>query len=90
MKDGMKPLKINHKGLEKEIGAGNTYIEVGNRKFLLMEVNEVYDNNSYQVTDLEEEKLLKALKEENPILSDDEIQALLGIKNESIVEKICS
>lgn len=35
----MKPLKINHKGLEKEIEAGNTYIEVGNRKFLLMEVN---------------------------------------------------
>ncbi len=68
----MKPLKINHKGLEKEIEAGNTYIEVGNRKFLLMEVNEVYGNDSYQVTDPEEEeKLLIALKEKNPILSDE-------------------
>jgi len=77
----MKPLKINHKGLEKEIGAGNNYIEIGNRKFLLMEVNEVYGNDSYQVTDPEEEeKLLKALKEKNPILSDDQIQELLGIK----------
>jgi len=77
----MKPIKLNYKGLEKEIEAGNTYVQVGNQKYLLMEVNEVYGNDSYQVTNPEkEEKLLKALKEENPILSDDEIQALLGIK----------
>lgn len=74
----MKPLKINHEELEKEIHRGNSYIQVGKKKYLLMEVNEVYEVNSYEVTDSEEEAmLLKALKEENPILSDNEIKKIL-------------
>ena len=52
----MKPIKLNHKELEREIELGNTYIQVGNQKYLLMEVNEVYGSDSYQVTDAEEEK----------------------------------
>ncbi|WP_156418712.1 hypothetical protein [Lentibacillus amyloliquefaciens] len=44
-----------------------------------MEVNEVYETNSYEVTDPEEErKLKKALKDDNPILSDEEMNKMLG------------
>jgi len=76
----MKPIKLNHKELEREIELGNTYIQVGNQKYLLMEVNEVYGSDSYQVTDPEEEKkLLKALNEKNPILTDRDIQKMLGL-----------
>lgn len=76
----MKPIKLNHKELEREIELGNTYIQVGNQKYLLMEVNEVYGSDSYQVTDAEEEKkLLKALNENNPILTDRDIQKMLGL-----------
>lgn len=70
----MKPLKIDHEELEKEIHSGNSYIQLGKKRYLLMEVNEVYDVNSYEVTDSEEAMLLKALREENPILSDKEIK----------------
>lgn len=75
----MKPLKIDHAELEKKIDCGEPYIQVGKQKLLLMEVNEVYDANSYVVTDSEEETMLqKALKEDNPILSDKEIKKMLG------------
>lgn len=78
--DHMKPKKINNKQLKEEIESGNNYIQVGNQKYLLMEVNEVYKCDSYQVTNTEEEeKLLKALHDYNPILSDAEIADLLGI-----------
>ena len=75
----MKPLKIDHEELVKEIHCGNPYIQVGEKKYLLMEVNEVYDVNSYGVTDPEEEAMLqKALKGDNPILSEKEIKKMLG------------
>lgn len=76
----MEPIKINHKELEKEIESGNTYIQVGSQKYLLMEVNEVYEYDSYEVTDSDEEQALsKALKEENPIISSEEVNNYLGI-----------
>lgn len=75
----MKPLKIDHEELEKEIHCGNPYIQVGKKRYLLMEENEVYDVNSYEVTDLEEgAMLIKALEEDNPVLSDKEIKKMLG------------
>lgn len=45
---------------------------------MLFEVEEVNDSNVYHVTDEEEKKqLLKALNEDNPILSNEEITRLL-------------
>lgn len=74
----MKPLKIDHEKLQKEIKCGNPYIQVGDKKYLLMEVNEVYDVSSYEVTDPEEETMLiKSLREDNPILSEKEIKKML-------------
>jgi hypothetical protein len=43
-----------------------------------MKVQKFRNHNGYQVTDLDEEKhLLKALKEDNPILSEEEIKKML-------------
>jgi hypothetical protein len=74
----MKPLKIEDPELEKAISSGEYYLEVGKRKFMLFEVEAVTDSNVYHVTNEEEKKqLLKALNEDNPILSNEEITRLL-------------
>jgi hypothetical protein len=76
--DIMKPVKIDHEDIIKVIQSGSPYIQVGDRKFLLMEVNEVKQEYIYEVTDPdEEEQLLKALNQNNPIVSEDEITKML-------------
>jgi hypothetical protein len=76
----MKPVKIDNEEVRKAINAGNGYIQIDGRKFLLLEVEEISDsaeNSTYMVTNPEEEKqLLQAVKEDNPILSDREIDLL--------------
>lgn len=73
----MKPIKIEDKELIKAISSGDYYLEVGKRKFMLFEVEEVTDSNVYHVTNEEEKKqLLKALNEDNPILSNEEVTRL--------------
>ena len=79
----MKPIKIDNEEVLKAIDSGNGYIQINGRKFLLLEVEEINDpteDSAYMVTDPEEEKqLLQAVKEEtNTILSDKEIDLLLG------------
>lgn len=76
----MKPIKVDNLDLKKIIQSGNYYIQVGHRKFLLMEVENAREADCYEVTDPEEEKqLLKALNGPNPILSEDEINRILGL-----------
>ncbi|QOY37170.1 hypothetical protein AWH56_005900 [Anaerobacillus isosaccharinicus] len=76
----MKPIKVDNIDLKKIIQSGNSYIQVGHQKFLLMEVENAKEADCYEVTDPEEEKqLLKALNEQNPILSEDEINRILGL-----------
>jgi chorismate mutase len=75
----MKPIKVESEEIKRVICSGDAYIQVDNRKFLLFEVDQVKEPNGYEVTDPDEEKqLLNALREENPILDDDEINRLLG------------
>lgn len=74
----MEPIKIDNEDLKKVIQSGNSYIQIGKKKFLLFEVEEHNTNDCYIVTDPEEEKLLlAALNEDNPILSDEEIRKML-------------
>lgn len=76
--DVMKPVKIDHEEIIKVIESGTSYIQVGDRKFLLIEVNEVKQEDIYEVTDLDEEKqLMKALNQNNPIVSEEEITKML-------------
>ena len=56
------------------ISHGDTYIQVGGRKFMLFEVEEVSQSGYYEITDSEEEKLLlESMKEHNPSLSTQEV-----------------
>ncbi|GAE28254.1 hypothetical protein JCM9140_4468 [Halalkalibacter wakoensis JCM 9140] len=76
----MKPIKIDNLDIIKIINSGNTYIQVGERKFLLLEVENAKETDCYEVTDPEEEEqLLMALNEDNPILTDKEINEILGL-----------
>ncbi|MEH7225046.1 hypothetical protein V7112_14650 [Bacillus sp. JJ1566] len=77
----MKPLKIEDQELKDAISSGKYYLEVGKRKFMLFEVEEVNESNVYHVTDEEDKKhLLKALNEDNPILTNEEVRRLLEDK----------
>jgi hypothetical protein len=74
----MEPIRIDQDDVKKAIQSGHSYIQVGKRKYLLMEVEEVSKDDRYQVTDPDEERqLLKALEEDNPILSEKEIKNML-------------
>ena len=76
----MEPKKIEDNEVKKAIQSGNPYIQVDAKKYLLMEVEKVNDYASYRVTDpVEEEQLRTALDNSNPILTDDEINHMLGI-----------
>ena len=80
----MKAIKIQNKDVLEAVNSGSLYIEIGNRKFLLFEVEQYNDANVYEVTDTEEEQLLvEALEGENPILSDLEIDKILGYTREA-------
>lgn len=75
----MEPVKIENEEIKKVIGSGQDYIQIGNRKFLLFEVDQIKEPNMYEVTDPDEEHhLLKALEHENPVLSEAEITRMLG------------
>lgn len=84
----MKAIKIQNKDVLEAVSSGSLYIEIGNRKFLLFEVEQYNDANVYanvyEVTDTEEEQLLvEALEGDNPILSDLEIDKILGFSREA-------
>jgi hypothetical protein len=79
----MKAIKIQNKDVLEAVNSGSLYVEIGNRKFLLFEVEQYNDANVYEVTDTEEEQLLvEALEGDNPILSDLEIDKILGFSRE--------
>jgi hypothetical protein len=76
----MKPIKVENEEIRKVIISGEDYIQIDDRKFLLFEVDQIKEPNVYEVTDLDEEcQLRKALEEDNPILSEEEINKMLGI-----------
>ena len=80
----MKVIKIQNKDVLEAVNSGSLYIEVGNRKFVLFEVEQYNDATVYEVTDTEEEHLLvEALDGDNPILSDLEIDKILGFSREA-------
>lgn len=67
----------------KAVNSGAPYIEIGNRKFMLFEVEQISEIGVYEVTDSEEERqLLEALEGDNPNLSDAEIDEMLGVSKD--------
>ncbi|WP_456277510.1 hypothetical protein [Bacillus sp. AK128] len=77
----MKPIKIVSEELKNALNDREPYIQVGERKFLLMEVQQIREPNVYEVTDSDEKALLeRALQKGNRILSDEEIDKLMEEK----------
>jgi hypothetical protein len=75
----MKAIKIENRDIINAITSGDSYIEIDSRKFMLFEVEQIQDHGTYEVTDPEEKKLLlEALEGDNPILSDEEVDKMLG------------
>lgn len=78
----MKLLKFNNEELSNAITSGDTYIQIGNRKFMLFEVEEVSQSGLYEVTDPEEEMLLlDAMNADNPSLFKQEVLEQLSQRN---------
>jgi hypothetical protein len=74
----VKAIKVENEDISKAICSGDSYIQIGDRKFLLLEVDQIREPNVYEVTDSEEEEqLLHALEYENPVLSGEEIKRIL-------------
>lgn len=70
----MKVVKLDNEELFNAISDGDICIQVGSRKYMLFEVEEVTQNGYYEVTDPEEEMLLlKAMDGDNPALSKQEV-----------------
>jgi hypothetical protein len=75
----LKPIKVENEEIKRAICSGDSYIQIGDRKFLLFEVDQIKNPNIYEVVDHdEEEQLLSALEDENPVLSEEEIKRMLG------------
>jgi len=70
----MKLLKLDNEELTNAITSGDIYIQIGSRKFMLFEVDEISQSGLYEVTDSEEEMLLlDAMNADNPSLSKQEV-----------------
>jgi len=75
----MKPIRIEEENLKEAVNNGPAYIQVGDKTFMLMEIEEVDEDGSYVVSDpVEESKLLEAMNEYNPILSEKEVNERLN------------
>ncbi|XID93713.1 hypothetical protein ACF3MZ_04050 [Paenibacillaceae bacterium WGS1546] len=78
----MKLLKFNNEELSNAITSGDTYIQIGSRKFMLFEIDEISHSGNYEVTDSEEEMLLlDAINADNPTLSKQEVLEQLARRN---------
>jgi hypothetical protein len=69
----MKVVKVDNEELSQAISAGDAYIQVGNRKFMLFEVEEVYQTEYYEADSVEELLLREAMDSENPSLTKKEV-----------------
>lgn len=75
----MKPIKVENKEIKKAVNSGESYFQIGDRKFILFEVDQINEPNVYEVSDPEEEKkIMEALESDNPILSEEEITRMLS------------
>lgn len=79
----MRLIKIEDREMINAITSGEAYIEIDNRKFMLFEVQQALEPDRYEVKDEEEKKLLlEALEGDNPILTDADVDAMLGISKD--------
>lgn len=75
----LKPIKLENKELIQTVKEGKApYVQIGNQKFLLLEVEQATGPDFYEVTDpIEKKQLLEALENDNPVLTDTEVNEML-------------
>jgi hypothetical protein len=74
----MKPIIVKNEEIKKAVVSGESYFQIGDRKFTLFEIDQISEPIVYEVSDpVEEKKLLEALENENPVLSEDAIKRML-------------
>ncbi len=79
----MKLIKLENEELNKAVSDGDIFVQIGNRKFMLFEVEEIGQSDYYDVTDPEEEKLLlEALNDDTNSYTTQEVLKLLSEQRE--------
>ncbi|NWQ39726.1 hypothetical protein MLOOGBEN_03295 [Bacillus sp. EB106-08-02-XG196] len=74
----MEQIIVENEEIIKAVNSGQSYFQIGDRLFMLFEVDLINEPNVYEVSDSEEErKLLESLENDNPILSEGEIKRML-------------
>jgi hypothetical protein len=75
----MKLIKLENDELSKAVTDGDLYIQVGSRKFMLFEVEEIGQSEYYEISDLEEEKLLlEAMQDDSHSFTTEEVLNLIS------------
>lgn len=75
----MKLIKLENEELSKAVLDGDMFVQIGNRKYMLFEVDEVRQSDYYDVTDPEEEKLLlEAMQDDTNSYSTQEVLNLMS------------
>lgn len=75
----MKLIKLENEELSKAVLDGDMFVQIGNRKYMLFEVDEVGQSDYYDVTDPEEEKLLlEAMQDDTNSYSTQEVLNLMS------------
>jgi hypothetical protein len=79
----MKLIKLENEELNKAVSDGDLFVQIGNRKFVLFEVEEIGQSDYYDVTDPEEEKLLlEALNDDTNSYNTQKVLKLLSEQRE--------
>jgi len=75
----MKLIKLENDELSKVVIDGDLYIQVGSRKFMLFEVEEIGPSDYYEIGDPEEEKLLlEAMQDDSHSFTTKEVLNLIS------------
>ena len=75
----MKLIKLENDELSKVVIDGDLYIQVGSRKFMLFEVEEMGQSDYYEIADPEEEKLLlEAMQDDSHSFTTEEVLTLIS------------
>ncbi|CAM3239715.1 hypothetical protein FITA111629_11885 [Filibacter tadaridae] len=70
----MKFVQLENEELANAVATGDAFIQIGNRKFMLFEIEEASQTGNYEVVDSEEKLLLQeAMNNYNPPVSKQEI-----------------
>jgi hypothetical protein len=76
----MKLIKLENDELSKAVTEGDLYFQVGSRKFMLFEVEDIGQSDYCEIRDPEEEKLLlEAMQDDSESFTTEEVEFNIGV-----------